>query len=99
MANTTTEVLAVGTAVANGSAFTLTDGQSVTLCMKTTAGGHLPAGCYLTLQILDDGGSVYQDAGILLRSDRPPVNITAKGTYRVQRDTIQLAAVGAFTVA
>lgn len=76
------ELIASGTADANSADFTLTDGQSATLFLKTATGAPVAPAAQARIQV--KSGSNYFTVGRLTQSD-PMLVLRAAGTFRVQR--------------
>lgn len=76
------EIIASGTTTSASSDFTVTDGASATLFLKTTSGAAVPPGAQALVQI--KSGSNYFTIGRL--TDSEPIQVLrAAGTFRVQR--------------
>lgn len=79
------EVLAIGTTVANSSDVTVAAGDTLTVCLKDAAGPKVAAGCRVDIQLKDDSAQYFTVDS--LTSSKPAALIVAAGTYRFARLT------------
>lgn len=76
-----TEILAVGTTLANSSDVVVTD--PLTVCLKDAAGPKVGAGARVDILVKDDAGQYFQIGG--LNNSAPSLVIVGPGTYRFTR--------------
>jgi hypothetical protein len=78
-----TNILSVGTTLANSSDVVVAAGTPLTVCLKDAAGTAVEPGARVDIQLKDDVGSYFRVDQ--LNRGKPAVQITAPGTYRFSR--------------
>lgn len=82
-----TQILAVGTTAADSSDVVVSDGSSLTVCLKDAAGpiagSGAAAGALVHILLKDDAGQYFRVEQ--LSTSRPALVIRAAGTYRFSR--------------
>lgn len=77
------ELIAAGTTEVDSSDFTIADGESVTVFLKSGTGGRVVDGAKATVSIKSSGGHYFPVGE--LNHNAPAQVIQANGTFRVTR--------------
>lgn len=91
-------LIAIGSTTANSATFSVTAAAPVTVFLKASSGGNIPAftcaGGQLSgiqIQYFDDAGTVF-NTGMELSAQKPMIKLDAPGSYRVRRIAVDNGA-------